>query len=345
MALGSTNISTAAVNTELGSPFTTPRTVSALCAYSTQNKFSLYGTGTLGVDASKNPVWTAPSSNYKLGDFRLYNHTSSTPSASTNFTHNYPPVGSSTDISIATLPQQFNLFYCNSGATRIYYKAYLTTTNRTAESSPWDTQLSSVLTSSITPPTGHTRSNTTKPQHPHVQTFSAFVTTGLSTPNDYIYLDTFFADVGGNRVVNLGNSVSGGYTTITMHRQVNPYITATGTAPTPSGGYTAAYPVVHNVSSACGTTSQLSQTLGSSTAVFYIKVHAIYGSVTRSMDCTTATVTLQHDGGTQTVWTGSIPTTGRYISVTLSGGNTWSYDEVGYARVTAATYSGSYTTC
>jgi hypothetical protein len=319
--------------------------LSVVCKTAGQNAFSLYGTGTLGVDGSKNPVWTAPSSNYRLGDFRGYNHTASTPSASNNFTHNWGPGGASTDISIATLPQNFNLFYCDSGATRIYYKAYLSTSNRTSEVSPWDTQLSTVLTSSITPPSGHTRAaRTTKPQHPHVQTFNSFVTTGLSTPNDYIYLDTFFATVGGSRAVNLG-TLSGGYTTITMHEQQQPYITASGTAPTPSGGYTAAFPVVHNVSSYCSTTSQLGQTFASTTAVFYIKVHAIYGSSTRSMYCSSATVTLQHDGGTQTVWTGSIPTNGRYISVTMSGGNSWSYDEVGYARVTSATYSGSYYTC
>jgi len=354
MALGSTNISTGAVNTELGSPYTTPRLVSQLCSHANAgNIASLYGPGTLAVDASKNVYWVTPTSNYKLGDFRLYNRTASAPSAAPNFTHNWGPGGSSTNISIATQPQQMNLFFIDSAATRIYYKAYLSSANRAAETSPWDTQLSSVLTTSISPPSSHTRAGTTtKPQHPHVQTFNNFLTLGLSSPTDYIYLDTFFASVGGTRLVNLGNAISNGYTTITMHELQPPQIVTSGLAPTPwpvSPTYTAIIPVIHTASTPCASSSPMSGgSIGTTNISFYFGFHGFTGSATHSLGATSVTIQIAYNGSTKSVSLGTVSHSAKTsVSTTLPGGNSWAYDKNAVITCTAATFSifPSYTTC
>lgn len=102
MALGATNISTAAVNTELGSPYgpTATRTIKDLCTYASINpcSFGRPGYWDVGGTADKFIFYQAPrgvsftdprgSYNgtdkevYHLGDFRYYNHSAITPYAS-----------------------------------------------------------------------------------------------------------------------------------------------------------------------------------------------------------------------------------------------------------------------
>jgi hypothetical protein len=347
MALGNSDITTIAVNTELLNPYSPAQDMllSVLSAHANAgNIASFLGPGTLAVDASKNVYWIAPTNNYKLGDFRGYNRTATAPSASPNFTQYWGPGGSGVDISIATLPQQMNLFFIDSGAIRIYYKGYLTTANRTAETSPWDTQLSTVLTSSVTPLTGHTRTQTSKPQHPHVQTFSSFVTTGLTTPTDYIYLDTFFASTGGARLVNLGNAIANGYTTITMIENQQPYAYASGNTSAPSG-YTAAFPVIHSASTRC-TDSDPTYSTGGTNITFYFGINGINGAQTRHLGTTATTIRITYDGSTKDVNIGAIGTSQKvYVSTTLPGSKTWAYNKSAAISVVSKTYSGSYYVC
>jgi hypothetical protein len=345
MALTGANISTAAVNTELGSPYTTPRLVSDLCKHANAgNVFSFYGPGTIIVDANKNAVWVAPSSNYKFGDFRYYNASATTPTPASDFTQDYPPSGSTVNASITTLPQDMNLFFINSGATKIYYKGYLTEANRIAESSPYISQLSAVLTSSFSALAGHTRTQTSKPQSPHIQTLSGISIPMPTTPNDYLYLDTFFADVGGSRLVNLGTSVAGGYTTITMHQQQPPYAYASGTT-TPPGGYTAAFPVIDSVNTKC-TDSDPTFSVGTSGIDFYFGLVGIFGGTNRSLDCSSIVIRITYDGSTKDVDLGALASGSKeYVSTTLPGGKSWAYDKSAAITVVSKTYTGGYTTC
>lgn len=348
MSLPTSNITMTAVNTELSSPYSpaTNMLLSVLAPHANAgNIASFYGTGVLAVDASKNVYWIAPTNNYKLGDFRGYNATATMPAASNNFTQNWGPGGSSVSMTMTSLPQTFNVLFVDSGATRIYYKAYLSTANRTAETSVYDSQLSSVLFNSITALTGHTRSQTQQIQHPHVQAFNPFDTSGLVTPNDYVYMDTFFANVGGSRVVNFGDAIANGYTTITMHEYQNPYVDGSGTISSPPAGYTVAYPVVYSTSAACSD-SNVTQTYGSTSYSFYVGIHGIYGVNTRSMRATSATVTLTIGGTPQVVYSGVISNSSKTLcSGTLSGGRTWGYDEIGYVTISVSSWHSSYTTC
>jgi hypothetical protein len=97
MALGTTNISTAVVNTELGSPYTTPRLVSDLCTHANVQKWSRYKPGYFYPEATSDKfIWYqvprgsgyidprgtnsddgGNKESYRLGDFRGYNHTAS----------------------------------------------------------------------------------------------------------------------------------------------------------------------------------------------------------------------------------------------------------------------------
>ena len=97
MALGATNISTAAVNTELGSPYTTPRVIKNLCTHANVNpcSFGRPGVWDIGVTADKfifyqvarGIGYTDPRGTYNgtdkevyhLGDFRYYNHSAIVP--------------------------------------------------------------------------------------------------------------------------------------------------------------------------------------------------------------------------------------------------------------------------
>jgi len=351
MALGNNNITTSLVNTELSSPYTNDILVKNLCAHANAgNIASFLGPGTLAVDASKNVYWVAPVSDYKLGDFRGYNASATAPSASNNFTQNWGPGGSSVNMSLTSLPQSMNLFFIDSGATRIYYKAYLLsgTPGRAAETSLYDSQLSTVLTSAVTPLAGHTRTQTTKPQHPHIQVFSNFDTSGLDTPNDYVYMDTFFADTGGNRVVNFGNAIANGYTTITMHEYQNPQILSSGLGPTPfPAGYTTIYTVIASTSGSCLDDSPIAYggSIGGTNITFYVGMHGIYSTTTRNVAATNFRIRITYDGSTKDVNTGTLSSsTKKYVSTTLPGGKTWAYDKDATITIVSCTY-GSYITC
>jgi hypothetical protein len=347
MALGTSNITMTAVNTELLNPYSpaTNMLLSVLAAHANAgNIASFLGPGTLGVDASKNVVWTAPSNNYKLGDFRGYNRTATAPSASNNFTHYWGPGGSTTNVSITSLPQDLNVLFVDSAATNIHYKAYLSTTNRSAETSLYDSLYTAWNSTSKTPLTGHTRQQTSKPSSPHTQTFTGFDTSGLTTPTDYVYMDTFFANTSGTRIVNFGNAVANGYTTITMQENQQPYAYASGNTSPPSG-YTTAFPVIHTSSTTC-TDSDPTYSVGGTGISFYVGINGIYLGSTRHLGCSACTIRITYDGSTKDVVVGSISSTAKkYVSTTLPGSKTWAYNKSAAITVVSKTYSGSYSSC
>jgi len=97
VALGTINISTGAVNTELGSPYTTPRIVRNLCIHANVNPCSFGRPGLWDIDGTgdrfiffqkpRGSGYTDPRGSYNgtdkesyhLGDFRLYNNSAVIP--------------------------------------------------------------------------------------------------------------------------------------------------------------------------------------------------------------------------------------------------------------------------
>ena len=350
MALTANNITTRGVNIELGSPFgVNDLTVKALCEYASQNPLSFYGPWPLSVNANKDPIISYGTNNHKLGDFRSYNHAAASTGAN-NFTQNWGPAGTSFDLTIATLAGELNVLNCDSSAQYITYNAYLSSANRAAETSRHDQDINSILFNTITALTGHIRTQTQKIHSVHIDTFVCMATAGLSTPNDIIYMDTFFSNISGTRLVNLG-SVSGGYTDITTHERQDPEIYATGNISSPPSGYTALFPVLAASNGNCLDDSPLafySGGIGDPDIDFYFGFHGIYGTETRAVEATSVTIQIEYDGETKNVVLGTVSHNQKtQVDETLPGSKVWAYDEDAEITVVAATFASTpnYVTC
>lgn len=352
MALAANNITVRLVNTELGSPFgATPNdiTVKDVCSYASQNPLSFYGPWTLGVDANKNPIINYGSNNYRLGDFRSYNHAAASQAAN-NFTQYWGPGGTEFDLTIVCLPGELNVLDADPNAIYITYNAYLSSANRAAETSRHDRDINSALFTDIsgTKLANHIRNQDDKIHATHIDTFVGMQISGLSTPNDIIYLDTYFSDISGNRLVNLG-SVAGGYTDITTHERQPPEIFASGNISSPPSGYTVIYPVLAASSGRCLDDDPLAGgTIGTTTIAFYFGFHGIYGSETRSVEATSVTIRITYDGETKDVVLGTVDHNAKSsVSTSLPGSKTWAYDKDATISVVAATFASTpnYYTC
>ena len=351
MALAANNITTRGVNIELGSPLgVNDLTVKALCEYASQNPLSFYGPWGLSVNANKDPIISYGTNNHKLGDFRSYNHSAAS-TAANDFTQNWGPGGTEFDLTIVTLAGEINLDAIDSNAVYITYAAYLSSANRIAETSRHDRDINSVLfTDPYTPLTGHTRNQTKRIHALHIDTFVGMSNAGLSTPNDIIYLDTYFSDASGNRLVNLG-TVSGGYTDITTHERQDPEIFASGIIPSPPSGYTEINPVLAASNGNCLDDSPLafgSGGIGDPDIDFYFGFHGIYGTETRSVEATSVTIQIEYDGETKNVVLGTVSHTAKTnVNETLPGSKNWTYDIDAEISVVAATFASTpnYVTC
>jgi len=175
-------------------------------------------------------------------------------------------------------------------------------------------------------------------------------TAGLSTPNDIIYMDTFFSNISGTRLVNLG-SVSGGYTDITTHERQDPEIYATGNISSPPSGYTALFPVLAASNGNCLDDSPLafySGGIGDPDIDFYFGFHGIYGTETRAVEATSVTIQIEYDGETKNVVLGTVSHNQKtQVDETLPGSKVWAYDEDAEITVVAATFASTpnYVTC
>lgn len=353
MALAANNITVRLVNTELGAPFgATPNdiTVKDICAYASQNAYSFYGPWTLATDGSKNVTISYGANDYRLGDFRSYNHSAATPAAANNFTQNWGPGGTTFDLTIVSFPYELNVLDADSNAIYITYNAYLSSANRAAETSRHDRDINSALFTDIsgTKLADHIRDQDDRIHSTHIDTFVGMAIGGLSTPNDIIYLDTYLSDASGNRLVNLG-SVSGGYTEITTHERQPPEIFASGNISGPPSGYTVIYPVLAATSGNCLDDSPLSGgTVGTTNISFYFGFHGIYGSDTRAVEATSVTIQIEYDGETKNVVLGTVSHTAKSsVSTTLPGSKTWQYDKDADISIVAATFASTpnYVTC
>lgn len=354
MALGLTGITVNAVCTELGITPSVERDWTELTSHANINLWSRYAPGALGVDANKNTTLTAPTSNVKIGDFRLYNQNSNTPSVNGPSQANYTGSGS-ISVVLAALPEQMNVWEYADPADAYNFKIYKTIANRTSEASALvvgsGDPVKALTFSTTTPPTGHTRSETKIVGSTQVSDSIGYssVTNGFATPNQNLYGDCFLsASITGVRKINLGASVSGGYFSFIAHQQQDPYVTATGNiTPPPStpGTWTAAWIAIHDSSVSCDETNNINQTWNSSSYSFYIKILGIYSVLNYRINTTDCDVYLTHDGGKQLIHSGALSQNGLQVSGTLQNSNTWSYDEVGYVTIENVTFGTSPVAC
>lgn len=348
MALLGTNISTAVVQSELGITPSTPRTLSGLCGYA-QSRWSFYACGSLSVDANKTIVWTAPTSDYKLGDFRYYNHSASVPAGPGNSNLYWGPSGTTTDLTLVSFPQDLNVLYANSAARYITYKAYTSSFLRLTEGTTHDSQTNTLSFGTISQLSGHTRTQTEKLNGTYIDTWTGFSMSGLSDP-DTIYFDAYLSDVSGNRLVNLGSSKSGGYFEIVFTKNVQPYITAGSVLATnPSGTWTASIPQIGTSSTPCGSSNITAPSSGN-TLQFYLNTLSIQSGGNYAYNITNCTVTVTYDGASKTVYTGALRTTSpfynkQYINSTLPTGKSWQYNKVATIDITSETWGTSNILC
>ena len=356
MALGDTNISVNAICAELGITQSVSRTWTFLTSYSGINKYARFAPGALSVDGNKNTVVTPPASNMKIGDFRRYNHASNAPSLSPPSQLNYGPGAGNISVVIGYLINAVNIWSYADPADYSSYKLYDNSTDRGNEVNPYqhtgaDSISITALTFSTTaPPVGHSRTSNKVAGSTQPSSSKLFnsATNAFSTPNQTVYGDGFLgAAITGARKINMGDAVSDGYFTFVAHQQQSPYITATGNITPAPSGWTGAWPEIHTSSSpVCTNTSQITQSFGGTTYNFYVKIYGIDGGTFKVINATAADVYLDHDGGKQLIHSGTLShTAGTLMSGTLSGSNSWSYDEIGYVTIENVTFGASETSC
>lgn len=359
MALGNSNISVNAVCAELGIPGSTQRTWTDLTGHANVSIWSFYAPGTLDVDASKNPTLTAPPNNMKIGDFRSYNQSSNAPSLSPPSQLNYGPGSGNISVVIGFLVEELNIWEFATPADYSSYKLYKNTTDRGNETNACQhtggdsISITALTWSTTTPPTGHSRTSTKLPGSTQPSDSKLFnsTTNGFSQPNQTLYGDGFFgAAITGARLINIGTSVSDGYFSFVAHENQTPYVTAVGNVTPPSGqGYTATFIEVMDASTPlCQLDEDVDQTQGSTTYSFYVHCRGIHSGDDRIVAVNDCDIYLDHDGGKQLIYSGSLShSSNTLMSGTLSGSNSWSWDEVGDVTLENVTWDAtpSFTTC
>lgn len=215
MALGTTNISTTAVGTEIG---VISNVITDLVGAVSLNPYSFYGPGFLSVDVNKDVVITPPVDNFKLGDFRSYDHTSETPHAQADCTLNWGPGGVEFNSVISWFPNGMNIKEFAVSGDYVTFSFYSTVEDRVAGTNVVHSFTTTILFNDITPLVGHTR--TTNKRANSTQTP---MVTGIPTTYATLYCDTFISDISGTRLINLGTKTNG-YTTITLVENELPYV-------------------------------------------------------------------------------------------------------------------------
>ncbi len=349
MALAAGNITPRKANTEMGSPFgATPNNLAVhdVCRRSGQNAFSFYGPWPM-TKSSYLPVISYGTSNDKLGDFRLYNHSAATPKAATNFTRKWS--GNYVEIVMVSFPYEYNVLEADANAQYITYRFYTTTSARTAGTG-YLISYTDVWNSSAAPlyGLGHTRNQSIKIASTHISPPHTINTIGFSTPTDYLYVDTYFSDISGNRLLHMG-SLTNGYTTITLTEVTGPILDGGATVSSPPSGYTAIWPAIATTSTKC-LDETISETNGSTTYDFWISMVGVYGSITRTHQITSCTISLKVGGVTAAIKTSQAIgyTSKTHITGTipsgLSGG-AFNNGESWTVEVSNITWGSGYSTC
>lgn len=331
----SNNIQASAMATLLGQSSTNIQ-IDSLCGAANINKWSFYRPRPIQVNGTTKLVeFATKTNNWKLGDFRRYNHTALTPSAPDNFTRNYGPSGSTFSITFAVKVERLNIKELVPSTTPyITVKYYLSSSNRSSETSAIRTYTTAMSLSSESPPSGHSNNQTQAPSSSsQLVVDSTFPVSAITTPDDVLYCDIYISDISGNALVRFDD----GYVDVNTHQYSNPIISQSGPNFTISG-YTASFIVVNNGSSTCAGSDQ-SVTFGSSSASFYIHLVGLSGGTWYRLGASSISLRIDVGGTKYTLNTTSLSSSANTQEVTANfwgTGHTWAYDDIGEVEIVSA---------
>ena len=317
------------------------------------NVFSRYSPGQLGVDANKNVILTPPTSGYKLGDYRRYNHTANAPTWFTPSLYiGYAPGASSASVTLAIAMNELNIAAINSNVIytglspakyMIRCDCYSDSTSRTngsgAVAGSWPFYIDMVA---HTPLSGHSRQvnwilNTD-------ESGNLINVTGIPVSGDcWRYFDLYFSNMAGDRLINFGQSRSAGFIDIHFRESVQPKVTVGYNftpVPAPISGVTWTFvaPMISQTTSPCSATTPLQMTQGSSDFNFYIKAKGICGTpnpgtmwIAGITSCDIHLLVTMADGSTFDQLIAdyisiNAESAGYNCNGVLDGGRTWQYD-------------------
>lgn len=328
-----------------------------LCNYNLINQYAFFRPQPIRVHSTtKIPELDtpAPSSNRKLGDFRRYDKDASTPVAASDYTQNYGP-GGNIDITLTTYIYSLNLKELEPSTT-LYWVVdiYLTSGNRSAQINRHHRATQAVSFTSETPPSGHTNNQTQKPVGDFQNiTVTGISTVGLTQPDDVLYCDTYISNSGvTSELVRFSDS----YTDVDVHEYAHPYIDSHGPNLTPvckvndGGGDVTftfmAIAVTDSSSNSSGVDFQ--ETNGSTNyggSGFYWFIYGLAGSNYYRIGNRDVTVEIQGDVTSTEIFNGTLNNAGASSnetdSGTLSGGDSWSYDDVADLVATSVDWTTS----
>jgi len=358
MALGKTNITTADVKNEIGS---TSNAVAELVGDDNLNPCSFYAPGILDVDINCDVTLTPPTTNFKLGDFRLYNHSAIPPSISPLFTGvSWGPPMSDFNFIVPIFPQWMNIKeFADVKASEFTpnwtVKFYPTDTDRTDERNVIKTVTQEIDFNTVPAEyqvANHTRTSTLMADTgPVLISITGFPTAVLDTGagGTVIYIEVFISDASGNRRINFGVRENG-YSNVQFTYNKMPYVLGYNSAyPASHTGYTAVFARVYSTPGAACIESTVNQDVGTSYSFNLVAyaVGGVDGPCLIKLPVCSAKLTVD---GIDTILKVAgnpvfeLPKTGLTFTGTLTGG-TFNYND--YCRVTftsGTTIDGTDTT-
>lgn len=371
MSLPATNITTALVRAEIG---VASNLVSALVGASGLNMYSRYAPGTVGIvgGGNYNLQLVPPSSNFKLGDFRLYDHAAIAPHWWSMGAQYWGPGGSTHDTTILIAMEQLNLAaiaganeVINSTVTpwiyRVRVNVYNSAADRIAETAlvkAWYPIEIDMVNLGFTVLSGHTRDMAGKYIMNTGYSGNQFLCDGtpVSAGNCTRYFEAFFCDSSGIRKMNFGASRDLGYIDVNYTQFTIPAIVpGVHTGTNPGAGWTGfTFPEIYTANSPkCSSVSSINMTFGDNGFSFYLGLYGMY-SLDKYMIAATADVRMTRTDpiyGTESQIIASGVSLLNSAKIQINGmltgwskGNTWFNSEQGVITIENITY-GTYSIC
>lgn len=342
MTLLSSNITFTDVNTEVGnSPAL--NNLSELCADSSINPYSFYAPGFLKLDASKYVYWLEPSINFKLGDFRLYNHSSNTPRGADDFSLNYTSGDTSIGFIHPWYPENLNIKEVENFGDYITFKYYSSIANRNNDTAAINTVTVPIQYADITPLVGHTRDTDEAAGSTQIPQ-SSITVSGFSGTTS-VYARAYISNVSGTLRIELPDK---GYTTITCNEITDPIIRQQGNITGVPAGYTAAFLEINDDSTPlCFSNEDILVASPPRTDYqFYCHVRGVYGTETRIMEVTDCSIFLTVDTIKEGIYSGSLShSSNTLVSFNLQDGGNLSSGDTALVTIENVTFGSNYTTC
>jgi len=293
MVMSSGNITPRLANAEMGNPLgTNPNdlTVDDVTRQSGQNQYSFYGPWHVIPNATTKFIEIDyKTSDDKLGDFRLYNHSANKSDVVySTLSLSYDPTASTLTTVIPANMSEMNVLDALTGysesALYLCHRLYYTSTARNSGSGYFQTLTSSLGFYTPTTVSGHTRTATRRVSSTQIHNVDMDIS-GMSG-TDYIYVDTYISNSSGTELLRLGDSDSDGHTTITMTPYAAPYIYG-DIAPFGSG-LTGARVALYTTNSKCSEAT-IYPSVGATTYSFYVKIMGQDGVDTKLISSTSGT--------------------------------------------------------